>query len=242
MAATCAISAIPIVGSFIGTGAKAAILGMRVGTKISSEFVQTMFKTMSHTYKAGRAAGKVTDGALLLKAVVKESATSATKELAQFAVTHNAMIGMGVGFIGKNADEVVEGAAKVGRKSGSTSNLRLSEKVRELKNKGDYRQALDIHYEDLIRRKTGGQSQILQGREYDVVTDTKLIQAKRSNAAINNPNNFLKGSTRKQIKETARVANELGLQPEYWFKYGVHPKVREYIESKGIKVIIGFED
>ena len=114
--------------------------------------------------------------------------------------------------------------------------------MRELKNKGDYRQALDIHYEDLIRRKTGGQSKILQGREYDVVTDTKLIQAKRSNAAINNPSNFLKGSTRKQIKETARVANELGLQPEYWFKYGVHPKVREYIESKGIKVIIGFED
>ena len=114
--------------------------------------------------------------------------------------------------------------------------------MRELKRKGDYRQALDVHYEDLIREKTGGTSAIIQGREYDVITETKLIQAKRSNAALNNPDNFLKGSTRKQIKETARVANELGLQPEYWFKYGVHPKVEDYIESKGIKVIIGFGD
>lgn len=80
---------------------------------------------------------------------------------------------------------------------------------------------------------------MIQGREYDIVTDTKLIQAKRSYSAINKPDNFLKGSTRKQIKETARVAKELGLEPEYWFKYGVHPKVKDYIESKGIKVIIG---
>lgn len=47
---------------------------------------------------------------------------------------------------------------------------------------------------------------MIHGREYDIVTDTKLIQAKRSYSAINKPDIFLKGSTRKQIKETARVA------------------------------------
>ncbi|EPR4895573.1 restriction endonuclease fold toxin, partial [Escherichia coli] len=26
---------------------------------------------------------------------------------------------------------------------------------------------------------------------------------------------------------------------QFWFKYGVSPKVREYIESKGGKVILG---
>ena len=29
------------------------------------------------------------------------------------------------------------------------------------------------------------------------------------------------------------------MEAEYWFKYGVHPEVRKYIESKGIKVIEG---
>lgn len=34
--------------------------------------------------------------------------------------------------------------------------LKLSVKVRKLKQDGDYRQALDILYEDLIGRKVGG--------------------------------------------------------------------------------------
>ena len=32
---------------------------------------------------------------------------------------------------------------------------------------------------------------------------------------------FLKGKTKKQIKETARIANEMGMEAEYWFKYGI---------------------
>ena len=34
----------------------------------------------------------------------------------------------------------------------------------------------------------------------------------------------------KQSESTVKIANELGLQPEYWFKYSLHPNVKKYIE------------
>ena len=123
--------------------------------------------------------------------------------------------------------------------SGAEKGIGLSDNVRELMGAGEYSQALDFHYEDLIRRQTGGASQVIQGREIDSVTDTLLIQAKRSYIALEKPKNFFSKSTRKQIKETARIAGETGRQGEYWFKYGCHPNVRKYIKSKGLKVIEG---
>ncbi|WP_410974586.1 restriction endonuclease fold toxin [Escherichia coli] len=54
-----------------------------------------------------------------------------------------------------------------------------------------------------------------------------------------NPKNFLSKSTRTQIKKTIELAEEQGKEAQFWFKYGVSPKVREYIESKGGKVILG---
>ncbi|MCV6070164.1 hypothetical protein OFP26_31805, partial [Escherichia coli] len=45
--------------------------------------------------------------------------------------------------------------------------------------------------------------------------------------------------TRTQIKKTIELAEEQGKEAQFWFKYGVSPKVREYIESKGGKVILG---
>ncbi|MBP1046275.1 hypothetical protein I6N96_08255 [Enterococcus sp. BWM-S5] len=138
-----------------------------------------------------------------------------------------------------NVANVLDDAADAKKASGAEIGIELSDNVRELMEAGKYREALDFHYEDLIRRQTGGSSQILQGREIDVVTDDMLIQAKRSYTALEKPKNFLSKSTRKQIKETARIASETGRQGEYWFKYGCHPDVRKYIESKGLKVIEG---
>ena len=34
----------------------------------------------------------------------------------------------------------------------------------------------------------------------------------------------------KQSESTVKIANELGLQTEYWLKYRLHPKVKKYIE------------
>lgn len=34
----------------------------------------------------------------------------------------------------------------------------------------------------------------------------------------------------KQSESTVKIVNELGLQPEYWLKYSLHPKVKKYIE------------
>ncbi|MGU9778707.1 restriction endonuclease fold toxin [Salmonella enterica] len=54
-----------------------------------------------------------------------------------------------------------------------------------------------------------------------------------------NPKNFLSKSTRTQIKKTIELAKEQGKEAQFWFKYGVSDKVRDYIETKGGKVIIG---
>ncbi|MFO6485170.1 restriction endonuclease fold toxin [Escherichia coli] len=75
--------------------------------------------------------------------------------------------------------------------------------------------------------------------EYDVVTDRIIAQVKRTYSSIDNPKNFLSKSTRTQIKKTIELAEEQGKEAQFWFKYGVSPKVREYIESKGGKVILG---
>lgn len=102
---------------------------------------------------------------------------------------------------------------------------------------------MDVHYEDLVRNATGGKSIDVEingvVREIDSVTDTQVIQVKRSMTAINKPKNFLSKSTRNQIKATVDYANQVGKTPEYWFKYGVSKEVQNYLESKGIKVITG---
>ena len=117
--------------------------------------------------------------------------------------------------------------------------ISLSDKARDLFRQGKVREALDVHYEDLVRRKLGGISQEIAGREYDVVTDKIIAQVKRTYSYIDNPKNFLSKSTRTQIKKTIELAEEQGKEAQFWFKYGVSPKVREYIESKGGKVILG---
>ncbi len=121
--------------------------------------------------------------------------------------------------------------------------LKLSDKARALYRRGKYSEAMDVHYEDLVRNVTGGKSMDVENngiiREINSVTDTEVIQAKRSITAINKPKNFLSKSTRNQIKATVEYANQVGKTPEYWFKYGVSKEVQDYLESKGIRVIIG---
>ncbi|WP_072326059.1 restriction endonuclease fold toxin, partial [Escherichia coli] len=123
--------------------------------------------------------------------------------------------------------------------SAPAEKISLSDKARDLFRQGKVREALDVHYEDLVRRKLGGISQEIAGREYDVVTDKIIAQVKRTYSSIDNPKNFLSKSTRTQIKKTIELAEEQGKEAQFWFKYGVSPKVREYIESKGGKVILG---
>ncbi|HGH0156170.1 TPA: polymorphic toxin MafB class 1 [Neisseria meningitidis] len=120
--------------------------------------------------------------------------------------------------------------------------LALSDSARQLYQNAKYREALDIHYEDLIRRKTDGSSKFINGREIDTVTNDALIQAKRTISAIDKPKNFLNQKNRKQIKATIEAANQQGKRAEFWFKYGVHSQVKSYIESKGGIVKTGLGD
>jgi hypothetical protein len=117
--------------------------------------------------------------------------------------------------------------------------LRLSAKVRRLYRQGKISEALDTHYEDMVRDKTAGQSGDVQGREIDVLLDDAFIQVKRSYAAIERPRNFLNSHIRRQIKITVRLAQDSGRRAEFWFKYGVHPMVKTYIGDRGGTVIIG---
>jgi len=98
---------------------------------------------------------------------------------------------------------------------------------------------LDQHYEDLVRAQVGGVAAEIDGREYDAVTSTRIIQAKRSITALEKPKNFLNKSTRTQIKKTINLANKLGVKAEFWFKYGAHKDVVKYIEDKGGTVVSG---
>ncbi|MCW7185962.1 hypothetical protein OHD60_04615 [Escherichia coli] len=70
--------------------------------------------------------------------------------------------------------------------------ISLSDKARDLFRQGKVREALDVHYEDLVRRKLGGISQEIAGREYDVVTDKIIAQVKRTYSSIDNPKKLLK--------------------------------------------------
>ncbi|WP_437622126.1 restriction endonuclease fold toxin [Sorangium sp. So ce1151] len=94
-------------------------------------------------------------------------------------------------------------------------------------------------WEEEVRRVSGGTSQVFDKREFDSVTHSELIQAKDSVAAVSKPKNFLNKSTRDQIKETVRIAGDLGKKPVYWFKEEPHPDVRSYIENKGAEVRVG---
>ncbi|GAA3060752.1 hypothetical protein GCM10020254_00680 [Streptomyces goshikiensis] len=120
--------------------------------------------------------------------------------------------------------------------------MKASDQVRDLVARGKTREAADVHYEDMVRARTGGTSQMINGREVDVVTSDALIQVKRTMTAVNRPKNFLSKSTRNQIKATLSSADEMGVRAEFWFKYGVHQDVRSYIEGKGGIVVTGFGD
>lgn len=97
-------------------------------------------------------------------------------------------------------------------------------------------------YEQDVQEFTGGTSQIIEGREIDSVTDEALIQAKDSETATTKPHNFLNKKTRTQIKETIRLAKELGNRAEFWFKQEPHPNVRQYIEDKEGIIIVWSKD
>ncbi|WP_145333027.1 WXG100 family type VII secretion target [Paenibacillus xylanexedens] len=128
----------------------------------------------------------------------------------------------------------------------ASEKLVLSDKARMLKEKGHHSQALDVHYEDTIRKKTGGKEVIYgekgKERELDSVTSDAVIEAKRSTSAIHKPDNFLNKKMKKQLQATMQYAEENGLRVEYWFKYGVHPKIQKYLEDKGIVVKTGLGD
>jgi RHS repeat-associated protein len=100
------------------------------------------------------------------------------------------------------------------------------------------RKTIDEHYEDQVRRVTGGISQDINGREIDSVTPTGLHEVKRSMNAINEPRKYIKQKG-EQIKATILSAKELNKTANFWFKYGVHGDVRKYIEAKGGIVHIG---
>ncbi|EDN70774.1 MafB-related protein [Beggiatoa sp. PS] len=93
-------------------------------------------------------------------------------------------------------------------------------------------------YEMDVREKTGGQSEILEEKEIDSVTENALIQAKDSQSAIHKPKNFLNKKTRNQIKTTIKMAQQQHKSAEFWFKLEPHQEVQQYIEQHGGKVII----
>ncbi len=128
----------------------------------------------------------------------------------------------------------------------SNEKIILSEKAKQLYEKGHYSQALDIHYEDMIRRKTGGREVIYgekgKERELDSVTSEVIIEAKRSLSALKKPENFINKKMKKQFKATLQYAEEHDLKVEYWFKYGVHDVVESYLKDKGVTVRTGMGD
>lgn len=124
--------------------------------------------------------------------------------------------------------------------------LKLSDKTRELMQKGHYSQAMDRHYEDIVRKKTDGKEVIYgekgRERELDSVTKDAVIETKRSMSAVTKPDNFMNKKMKQQLKATIQYAEEHGLRVEYWFKYGVHPRIKKYLEEKGVIVKTGMGD
>ena len=117
----------------------------------------------------------------------------------------------------------------------------LSETVKKLWLKGHKRHALDIHYEDLVRKKTGGTSQYIGVYEIDAITSQALIQCKRSPNAQKKPKQFIKDN-RAQINRTIIFANERGLNAEFWFEQPPASYVVKYIQNKGGFVKIGLDE
>lgn len=201
------------------------------------------------TVGADKAAGYIYDkyASNDTKATVSDMATS----YANFAESNpntNEITQLGMNFIPVMRPVKTVLPKKVGRGHDDFANINdeipkitLSEQARKLYRQGEYSAALDVHYEDLVASKVGGRKSVmLNDYEIDVVTDTALIQVKRSYTVINKPKNFLSKSNRTQIKKTIEFAKERNLKAEFWFKYGVHPTVRKYIESKGGIVKTGF--
>ena len=125
--------------------------------------------------------------------------------------------------------------------------MKLSPRAKHFYDKGKLSQGLDAHYEDLVGGVTKGRtgqefSHAGKTFEIDVVTDTRLIQAKRSLGAVERANYYSGKSFKNPLRATLAIAQREGKQVEYWFKYGVHPKVRAYLESKGVIVRIGLGD
>ncbi|RKZ39114.1 MAG: hypothetical protein DRQ49_12445 [Gammaproteobacteria bacterium] len=93
-------------------------------------------------------------------------------------------------------------------------------------------------YEEDVREKTGGISEVINKKEIDSVTNEALIQAKDSESAIKKPKNFLNKKNRTQIKETIKMAKDRSKTAEFWFKYAPHSDIQQYIEEKGGKLVI----
>lgn len=108
----------------------------------------------------------------------------------------------------------------------------MSKQVEKLWEKGHIKQAFDIHYEDCVRKITGGESGFIGVYEIDVITKGRLIQCKRSLAARDNPKQFIKNN-RQQIKRTIQFAKEQRKRAEFWFKGGAAEEVQRYIENYG---------
>jgi hypothetical protein len=143
----------------------------------------------------------------------------------------------------RSAADELAAAAKSG-KNASNSGLQLSPRAKSFYDKGKFSQALDAHYEDLVGRVVKGsvgQEFTHAGKifEIDVVTADKLIQVKRSLGAADRANFFSGKAFKNQLRATLAIAKREGKTVEYWFKYGVHPSVRAYLEGKGVIVKIG---
>lgn len=94
--------------------------------------------------------------------------------------------------------------------------LKLFDKAKELMQKGHYSQAMDRHYEDMVRKKTGGKEVIYgekgRERELDSVTKDAVIETKMSMSAITKPDNFMNKKMKQQLKATIQYAEEHGLR------------------------------
>lgn len=108
----------------------------------------------------------------------------------------------------------------------------LSDKTRQLWHRGKIDLALSLHYEDLVRQKTGAKSGFIGIYEIDGITENALIQCKRSLSARNNPKQFIKNS-RVQIKRTILFAKQQNKSAEFWFEGGAALEVQRYIENHG---------
>jgi len=98
--------------------------------------------------------------------------------------------------------------------------------------------AQGVHWEEEVRQLSGGQEEFIQGRQFDSVTDTEIIEAKNLEN-ISSAKNFLSQSMRAQIKDMIKIASEEVKKPVWWFKDEPLPGIRHYIESHGGTVRVG---